>query len=81
MPSISHADPNTLIILAAAIALSISDSSDPDELSTVGNFLTAVADLILLKAGQLSNQQDKKSVKEQIEDIEYQLYKLKRKYY
>ncbi len=79
MTNISNSDPNTLIILSAAISLAISDKTDPDELESIGNFLTAVADLILLKAGQLAHQADNKNMQLQIADLENQLCKLKKK--
>lgn len=79
MTNISNADPNTLIILSAPISLAISDKTDADELESIGNFLTAVADLILLKAGQLAHQEDNKNMQFQIAKLENQLCKLKKK--
>lgn len=80
MSNFANADPNVLIILSAVISLVINDNNDPDELESIGNFLTAVADLILLKSGQLAHQQDSENMKKQIADLEDQLCKLKKKY-
>lgn len=80
MGNIAIADPNVLIILSAVISLVFTDNIDADELESIGNFLTAVADLILLKAGQLAHQEDNENMKKQIADLEDQLCKLKKKY-
>ena len=76
MKSLTTSDPNTLIILSAIISLVVTDSKDADELESIGNFLTAVADLILLKAGQLAHQEDNKDKQLKITDLENQLSKL-----
>ncbi|HBN82550.1 MAG TPA: hypothetical protein DDZ89_01770 [Clostridiales bacterium] len=81
MANIANADPNALVILSAIISSIISNSRDPDELETIANFLTAVADLINLRVGQLSHQEDAKKMKQQITDLENQLCELKKKYY
>lgn len=79
MNNIAIADPNVLIILSAAISLVVSDNLDADELESIGNILTAVADLILLKAGQLAHQENNDNLKKQIADLEDQLCKMKKK--
>jgi hypothetical protein len=76
MKSLTNAEPNTLIILSAIISLIITDNKDVDDLESIGNFLTAIADLILLKAGQLAHQEDKKDKQLKITDLENQLNKL-----
>lgn len=77
MESISDLGPNTLVILSTVISLVIADNNDPADLETIGNFLTAVADLILLKAGQLEHQAENNDRKKKIADLEEQIRKLK----
>lgn len=77
MESISGIDSNTLVILSTVISLVIADNNDPADLETIGNFLTAVADLILLKAGQLEHQAENNDRKKKIADLEEQIRKLK----
>ena len=61
MSNFSDSDPNALIVLSAIISLAITDNSDVDELVSIGNFLTVIANLILLKAGQLAHQEEIKT--------------------
>lgn len=57
----SDSDPNALIVLSAIISLAITENNDVDELVSIGNFLTAIANLILHKAGQLAHQEEIKT--------------------
>lgn len=78
MKNISSIDPNTLIILSALVSLALSDNKSADQLEFIGNFLTSVADLVLLKAGQISLQESNNDRQQKIADLENQLKELKK---
>lgn len=48
--------PDWLIVITAVIAILISNNMDEDEMVFVGNFLTAVGDLLAAKADQFALQ-------------------------
>jgi hypothetical protein len=78
MSCLSSIGPNQLIIIDALISLAISDDFSADDLNILGNFIAAAGALILTKAAQLSAQNSKNNAKQQLQDLEEQIDRIKR---
>ncbi len=47
--------PNDLLVLASALAISLSEGKSADELNVLGNLIVAVGSLMLTAAAQMQN--------------------------
>ncbi len=47
--------PNDLMVLASALAISLSEGKSADELNVLGNLIVAVGSLMLTSAAQMQN--------------------------
>lgn len=74
----SDIDPDVLTILAAVIAIAISQNRNASDLNVLGNFIVAVGGLILTEAAQIDRQDKKKADKAKIQEIHRQIDQLKR---
>lgn len=78
MSSTTSINPDLLSILAALIAIAISQSRNAGELNVLGNFIISIGSLIVTEAAQIETQKAKQASNDQIKNIEWQIKQLEK---
>jgi len=77
MSCLSSLGANQLIIITSLLSILISDNLSSDNLNILAAIVTAIGDLLALKAAQLESKESQDKTKQQILLLEEQIRRLK----
>lgn len=79
MSNLKSIEPNQLVMMGTLVGLAISEDLDIDEMNIMASFLSIISGVLTTKATQLGVQEEIQDSMQQIEDMQSQIDKLRKK--